>query len=72
MVFAAGIALCSAWGMALNTNIDAIKAAVDSSKTPLVAEPVFPENHSYPELGPPGPYTPDACVHISATARGVR
>jgi protein TonB len=49
----------AARGMTLNSNIDAIKAAIDPSRTPAIAEPIFPAKHPFPEFGPPGPYTPE-------------
>jgi hypothetical protein len=61
----AGIALwLPARGMTLDTNIDALKVAIDPSKGPPIAEPIFPESHSFPELGPPGPYTPERPVRM--------
>ena len=60
MACTAGIALClPARGMTLNTNIDALKVAIEPSKGPPIAEPVYPESHGLPELGGPGPYTPE-------------
>ena len=61
----AGITLwLPARGMTLNTNIEALKAAIDPSKGPPIAEPAYPENRSFSELGPPGPYTPERPVRM--------
>jgi hypothetical protein len=58
-----GAAAISLWypahGMTLNRNIDAVRAAIDPAKGPPIAEPVYPKDNAYRELGPPGPYTPE-------------
>jgi hypothetical protein len=63
VLLAACAAIISLWvpahGMPLNANIDALKAAIDPSNGPPIAEPVYPKEHAFPELGPPGPYTPE-------------
>jgi len=61
----AGIALCHpALGRTLNGNIDALKMAIDPAKGPPIAEPVFPKRHDFPELGGPGPYTPERATRM--------
>jgi hypothetical protein len=60
MLFTTWIAISGvARATTLNSNIDAIKAAIDPSKSPPIAKPIFPAKHPFPELGPPGPYTPE-------------
>ena len=48
--------------MTVKTNIDALRTAIDPSKGPPIAEPVYPRRNSAPEHGPPGPYTPEKAV----------
>jgi hypothetical protein len=54
----------SAFGMKLDHNVDAINAAIDPSKSPEIADPIFPPSHSFSELGPPGPYTPERATRL--------
>ena len=45
--------------IAVNPNLEAVKAAMDPAKSPPLAEAVFPKHHDYPELGDPGGYFPE-------------
>ncbi len=53
------LSVSASQAMTLDKNIDAITAAIDPSKGPPIVDPMFPSRHSFPELGGPGPYTPD-------------
>jgi hypothetical protein len=43
----------------VNPNLEAVKAAMDTAKSPPIAEVTFPLHHDYPQLGGPGPYFPE-------------
>jgi hypothetical protein len=53
-----------ALGMTLDKNVDALRAATDPSNGPPIAAPAYPKRHEFPELGGPGPYTPERAARM--------